>query len=63
VLAYERERLTVACNFLARPVRMHVRGGLVVSTAPLATVREGWLTLPPNSAAWVDAGRGAWRRG
>ena len=63
VLAFERERLTVACNFLARPVRMNVRGGLVVSTAPLATVREGWLSLPPNSAAWADAGRGAWRRG
>ena len=59
VLAYRRERLTVVCNFLARAVRMRVRGRLVLGSAPLAAISQGRLSLPPNSAAWIDASWGA----
>jgi alpha-glucosidase len=55
VLAYRRERLTVACNFLNRPVAIRVTGRLAIASDPLATLRDGWLALPPNSAAWLDA--------
>ncbi len=55
VLAYQRGRLTVACNFLSRPVRIPTCGRLVLASAPLATVRDGRLTLPANSAAWLDS--------
>jgi Domain of unknown function (DUF3459) len=55
VLAYQRERLTVACNFLSHPVRIPACGRLVLASGPLATVRDGHLTLPANSAAWLDA--------
>jgi alpha-glucosidase len=55
VLAYRRERLTVACNFLSRPVRIRACGRLVLASAPLATVTDGRLTLPANSAAWLDS--------
>src|SRR4029077_15953189 len=59
VLVYRRERLTVACNFLSRMVRIPVRGRLALASAPLARLKNGWLSLPPNSAAWVDsAGEG-----
>ena len=59
VLTYRRERLTVACNFLSRPVSIPACGRLVVASAPLATVRDGRLTLPANSAAWLDSVSGA----
>jgi len=55
VLTYRRERLTVACNFLSRPVRIPACGRLVLASAPLAAVRKGRLTLPANSAAWLDS--------
>jgi len=55
VLTYRRERLTVACNFLSRPVRLPACGRLVLASAPLATVKDGRLTLPANSAAWLDS--------
>ena len=55
VLAYRRERLTVACNFLSRAARIGVHGRIALASAPLATLKKGWLTLPPNSAAWIDS--------
>jgi alpha-glucosidase len=55
VLAYRRERLMVACNFLSRPVTIHACGRLVLASAPLAKVRDGRLTLPASSAAWLDS--------
>jgi hypothetical protein len=55
VLTYRRERLTVACNFLSRPVRLPACGRLVLASAPLAAIRDGRLTLPANSAAWLDS--------
>jgi alpha-glucosidase len=55
VLVYRRERLTVACNFLRYPVRVPAAGRLVMASAPLATLDDGWLTLPESSAAWLDA--------
>jgi alpha-glucosidase len=55
VLVYSRGRLTVACNFLSRPVALEVRGRLLFATEPLTRQHAGRLSLPPNSAAWVDA--------
>jgi alpha-glucosidase len=55
VLVYRRKRLSVACNFLSRAVRTQVRGRLVLASAPLAKLKNGWLTLPPNSAVWIDS--------
>jgi alpha-glucosidase len=60
VLAYQRERLKVACNFLSRPVTIPATGRrLLLASAPLAVLEDGCLTLPANSAAWVDAISGA----
>jgi alpha-glucosidase len=55
VLTYQRQRLTVACNFLSRPVSLPACGRLVLASAPLAGVRDGRLTLPANSGAWLDS--------
>jgi len=55
VLSYQRERLTVVCNFSSRPVKIPACGRLVLASAQLATVRHGRLTLPANSAAWLDS--------
>jgi alpha-glucosidase len=57
VLVYERGRLTVAVNFLARPVVLMIAGRLLVGTEPLARYRTGRLTLPANSGAWLENGR------
>ena len=54
VLVYERGRLTVAVNFRARKVELPARGRLLLASHPLATHKKGRLTLPPNSAAWLD---------
>jgi alpha-glucosidase len=55
VLVYERKRLVVACNFSSRPVKLEVGGRLLISSDPLVRRRGRWLSLPPNSAAWLDA--------
>ena len=54
VLVYEHGRLTVAVNFLARAVDLPAHGRLLMSTHPLARYRNGRLTLPANSGAWLD---------
>jgi alpha-glucosidase len=54
VLAYNRGRLTAAVNFLARPVELSLRGRLLIGTQPLVRHRNGRLTLPANSGAWLD---------
>ncbi|HSS94529.1 MAG TPA: alpha-amylase family glycosyl hydrolase [Candidatus Dormibacteraeota bacterium] len=59
VLAFERGRLRVACNFLNRQVTLPACGRLLIATAPLAALKQGRLTLPPNSAAWLDTVLGA----
>jgi len=54
VLSYEHGRLSVAVNFLPRPVEVPLRGRLLIASHPLATHREGRLALPANSGAWVE---------
>jgi alpha-glucosidase len=56
VLVYERGHLTVAVNFLARPVELATAGRLLIGSQPLARHRKGLLTLPGNSAAWLENG-------
>jgi alpha-glucosidase len=55
VLLFSRGVLTVACNFLSRPLTLEVGGRLLLATEPLTRLRAGRLSLPPNSGAWVDA--------
>lgn len=55
VLAFQRGRLTVACNFLSRPARVRANGRAVLASDPLVMTKDGWLTLPASSAAWTDA--------
>jgi alpha-glucosidase len=54
VLVYEHGRLTVAVNFLARPMELSVRGRLLIGSHPLTRFRAGRLTLQPNSGVWLD---------
>jgi len=54
VLAFQRERLTVVCNFLSRLVAIPASGTLVLASDPLACHSDGLLNLPANSAAWLD---------
>ena len=54
VLMYQRGPLAVACNFLSRPVRLAVGGRLLATSHRLARHRRRRLTLPPNSAVWLD---------
>jgi alpha-glucosidase len=56
VLVYRRGRLTVAVNFLDRPVELAIGGRLHIGSQPLVRLRAGRLSLPGNSAAWVGAG-------
>jgi Alpha amylase, catalytic domain len=51
---FEHGRLSVAVNFLARPMKVPVRGRLLIATHPMARFRNGRLTLPANSGAWLD---------
>lgn len=55
VLVYSRDQLTVACNFLSRPVKLRLPGHLAIASEPRVQERSGTLTLPPNSAAWLSA--------
>jgi alpha-glucosidase len=54
VLMYQRGQLVVACNFNSRPARLELGGRLIATSNVLARHRRGRLTLPPNSAAWLD---------
>jgi alpha-glucosidase len=54
-LLYERGRLTVACNFLSRPMELAARGKMLIASHPLARHRGGRLSLPGDSAAWLDS--------
>ena len=54
VLAYEHGRLSVVVNFLARPAEIPARGPLLVASHPLVRYRQGKLTLPANTGAWLD---------
>jgi alpha-glucosidase len=53
VLVYERGRLCVAVNFLARPVQIPIHGRLLIGSHPGVRHRAGHLTLPANSGAWL----------
>ena len=55
VLAYRRGPLTVACNFSSRTARLRIQGKLLLGSAPLVASKDGFLRLPPDSAAWVAA--------
>ncbi len=55
VLVYKRGRLTVACNFLQRPIAIPACGAIAIASGELASIKDGWLTLPASSAAWVDS--------
>jgi alpha-glucosidase len=52
-LAYERGRLAVAVNFLARPVDVPARGRLLIASDALVRYHPGKLTLPANSGVWL----------
>lgn len=52
-LVYERDQLTVACNFGSRAVKLRMSGHMAMASDPLASLRSGTLSLPPNSAAWL----------
>jgi alpha-glucosidase len=54
ILVYERGPLSVAVNFLARQVEVPARGRLLIGSDPLVRHRNGKLTLPPNSGAWLS---------
>jgi alpha-glucosidase len=54
VLLYQRGRLSVAVNFLARPVAVPVQGRLLIASHPRTRHSQGMLTLAPNSGAWLD---------
>src|ERR1700738_4059545 len=55
VLVYRRGRLTVACNFLQRPVAIPACGTIAMASAELTNLKDGWLSLPASSAAWLDS--------
>jgi alpha-glucosidase len=54
VLLYEHGRLTVAVNFLARPVDLEIKGRLLIGSHPLVAARDGHVRLPANSGVWLD---------
>jgi alpha-glucosidase len=54
VLAYQRGRLKVAVNFVARPVEIAARGSLLIASQPRVLLKSGKLILPANSGAWID---------
>jgi len=59
-LVYDRGALTVACNFGSRPVHIEQQAGrLLLGTGPNVTLRDGRLSLPANSAAWIETRRSA----
>jgi alpha-glucosidase len=53
-LVYERGHLSVAVNFLARPVEIPIQGRLLIGSHPGVRHSGGTLRLPANSGAWVD---------
>jgi alpha-glucosidase len=55
VLVYRRGRLTVAVNFLSRPMEVGLGGRVLMRTDPLVRCKAGRLSMPANSAAWVEA--------
>jgi alpha-glucosidase len=55
VLVYKRGRLTVACNFLSRPVELPLAGTLVMASHPLVRHDGRRLSLAADSAAWLDS--------
>jgi alpha-glucosidase len=54
VLMYQRGPLVVACNFRSRPVSLETGGQTVAASNLLTRHRRRRLTLPPNSAVWLD---------
>ncbi len=54
VLVYEHGRLTVAVNFLASPMELSIPGRVLIASHALARSRNGRLSLPANSGAWLD---------
>jgi hypothetical protein len=54
VLMYQRGPLVVACNFRSRPVSLETGGQTVAASNLLTGHRRRRLTLPPNSAVWLD---------
>jgi alpha-glucosidase len=55
VLLYRRGPLHVATNFGRQPASMEFTGRLEIGSSPLVRLRQGRLSLPANSAAWIDA--------
>jgi alpha-glucosidase len=55
MLVYRRGRLSVAVNFLSRPMEVDIGGHVLMRTNPLVRCKAGRLSLPANSAAWVLA--------
>ena len=57
VLVYERGPLSVAVNFLARPVEIPAPGLLLIGSHPRVRHSGGTLRLPANSGAWLGRTR------
>ena len=55
VLVYARGRLRVAVNFQFKPMEVDADGRVLLATQPLVRCKAGRLSLPANSAAWVDS--------
>jgi alpha-glucosidase len=55
MLIYGRGRLTVVVNFLSRPMEVAAGGRVLLGTDPLVRLGGGRLSLPANSAAWLDS--------
>jgi alpha-glucosidase len=55
VLVYERGGLSVAVNFLARQVVIPAHGQLLIASHARVRQKDGNLTLPANSGAWLES--------
>jgi len=56
VLLYRRGPLRVATNFGRRAVSLEIAAELEIASSPAVRLRQGRLSLPANSAAWLVAG-------
>jgi alpha-glucosidase len=55
VLRYQRDQLTVACNFTSRPVEVTQPGRLLMASRAAGVRLEGGrLTLPADACAWIQ---------
>jgi alpha-glucosidase len=58
-LIYERGPLTVACNFSRRVLELDLAGRLLLASSPGVRQAGGRVTLPADSAVWLETRRSA----